>query len=132
MTLLRRLLKIDAALWTVSSMAVLVAPGWVVDDLLNQPPSPGYGWLRASAVMGLVLAMLMVLVSQKLDELWWWAWAFAILEVGTATVFALTALLGLPDGAAAWPWWVLAGVNGALGAGFLAGLGIAGQEKPFV
>ena len=132
MTLLRRLLKIDAALWTVSSMAVLLAPGLVVDDLLNQPPSPGYGWLRASAVMGLVLAMLMVLVSQKLDELWWWAWAFAILEVGTATVFALTALFGVPEGAAAWPWWVLAGVNGALGVGFLASLGIAGQEKPFV
>ena len=132
MTLLRRLLKFNAALWVLWSLAVLIAPAWFIEDLLHQPPSPGYGWVRASAVMGLVLALLMVLVSQKLDELWWWSWAFAILEIGTATVFALTALFGLPDGASAWPWWGLAVVNGGMGAGLLAGMGIAGQEKPFV
>ncbi|HEY6567187.1 MAG TPA: hypothetical protein VI341_06690 [Actinomycetota bacterium] len=132
MTLLRRLLKINAALWVLWSLMVLVAPAWVIEDLLGQPPSPGYGWVRASAVMGLVLALLMVLVSQKLDELWWWSWAFAILEIGTATVFTLTALFGLPDGATAWPWLALAVINGGVGAGLLAGMGMAGQEKPFV
>ena len=132
MTLLRRLLKIDSALWVVWSLAVLIAPGWVIEDLLSQPASPGYGWVRASAVMGLVLALLMVLVSQKLEELWWWSWAFAILEIGLATVLALTALFGLPDGVASWPWWILAVINGAVGAGLLAGMGLAGQEKPFV
>jgi hypothetical protein len=131
-TLLRRLLKINAALWAVWSLAVIIAPATIIEDVLSQPAPPGYGWVRASAVMGLVLAMLMVLVSQKLDELWWWSWAFAILEVGTATVFALTALFGLPDGAAAWSWWALAVVNGGMGAGLLASMGIAGQEKPFV
>jgi hypothetical protein len=131
-TLLRRVLKTNAALWLVWSLAVVIAPGWVIENLLGQPASPGYGLVRTSAVMGLVLALLMVLVSQKLDELWWWSWAFAILEIGTATVFVLTALFGLPDGAAAWPWWALAGINGTIGTGLLAGMGIAGQQKPFV
>ena len=79
----------------------------------------------------MVLALLMVLVAQKIEDLWWWTWAFAVLEVGLATVFVLTALLGLPDGAATWPWWLLGALNGALGAGLLAGLGEAGQQKPF-
>jgi hypothetical protein len=130
-TLLRRLLKVNAALWALWSLSILIAPGWILEAVLGQPAPPGYGWVRATAVMGLVLALLMVLVSQKLDELWWWSWAFALLEVGTATVFALTAVLGPPDGAATWPWWVFAIVNGAVGAGLLAGMGIAGQEKPF-
>jgi hypothetical protein len=81
--------------------------------------------------MGVVLALLMVLVAQKVDELWWWSWAFAVLEVGTATVFALNAAFGLPDGAAAWPFWTLAVLNGAFGAGLLAGMGLGGQERPF-
>lgn len=132
MTLLRRLLKFNAAFWVLWSLAVMIAPGWVIEDVFGQPESPGYGWVRASAVMGLVLALLMVLVSQKLDELWWWSWAFAILEIGTATVFALTAMFGLPDGVSAWPWWALAVINGGMGAGLLAGMGMAGQEKPFV
>jgi hypothetical protein len=46
-------------------------------------------------------------------------------------VFAINAMFGVPEGAAAWPWWILAGVSAAVGAGLLAGLGIAGQEKPF-
>lgn len=132
MALLRRLLKLNAVLWTVVSLSVLVAPRWIMVTVLDQPATPGYGSMRVSAVMGLVLALLMVLVSQKLDELWWWSWAFAILEIGTGTVLALTALFDLPVPAAVWPWWSLAVVNGAIGAGLLTGMAIAGQEKPFV
>jgi len=108
-----------------------LAPRWVLEDVLGQPRLAEYAWVRASSVMGIVLALLMVLVAQKIDELWWWSWAFAVLEVGTATIFAGNALFGLPDGAPAWPWWTLAAVNGALGGGLLAGMGVAGQEKPF-
>ena len=82
-------------------------------------------------VMGLVLAMLMVLVAQKIEDLWWWSWAFAILAVGTATVFALTALMGVPAGAPAWPWWALAVISATVGAGLLVGMAQAGEEKPF-
>ena len=131
MTLLRRLLKAQAALWTVCSAVALVAPRWLVEDLLGQPPLDVV-WIRTAAVMGIVLALVMVLVAQRIDELWWWSWAFAILDVGTATLFALHAVLGRPDGAAAWPWWSLAALNGAFGAALLVGMATAGHEKPFV
>lgn len=129
--LLQRLLKVDAALWSVFSLALLIAPAWVLEGLLDQPPLSQYAWMRTIGVMGLVLAMLMVLVGQKIEDLWWWSWSFAILAVGTATVFALTALLGVPSGAAAWPWWALAAVSAAVGAGLLVGMSQAGEEKPF-
>lgn len=132
MKLLRRLLKVQAALLVVWSLATGLLPGWVLEDLLGQPQPPDYVWVRAAAVMGIVLALLMVLVAQKIDELWWWSWAFALLAVGTATVFALNAMFGVPVGADAWPFWVLAIVNGGLGAGLLVGMGVGGQEKPFV
>jgi hypothetical protein len=130
--LLRRLLKVQAALWAAWSLAIGIAPAWVMEDLLGQPALVDYVWVRAAAVLGVVLALLMVLVAQKIDELWWWSWAFAVLEVGTASVFALNAAFGLPDGAAAWPFWGLAVANGAFGAGLLVGMGLAGQERPVV
>jgi hypothetical protein len=131
-TLLQRLLKVQAALWLVWSLATGLAPAWVLESVFGQPPLGTYVWVRAAAVMGVVLALLMVLVSQKLDELWWWSWAFAVLDVGTGTIFLLNAVFGPQEGSPAWPWWLLALVNGALGAGLLVGLGFAGQEKPFV
>jgi hypothetical protein len=130
--LLQRLLKLQAALWFVWGLASVAAPAWLLEGVLGQPPLSQYAWIRAGGVMGVVLSLLMVLVSQKIDDLWWWSWAFAVLEVGLATVFAMTALVGLPQDAAAWPWWLLAALNGALGAGLLVGMAIAGQEKPFV
>jgi hypothetical protein len=130
MTLLRRLLKAQAALWTLGSAVALIAPGWLVENLLDQP-AVDVVWIRTAAVMGIVLALVMVLVAQRIDEVWWWSWVFAILDVGTATVFGGHAVLGTPQGAALWPWWSLAGLNGAFGAGLLAGMATAGQEKPF-
>ncbi len=132
MTLLRRLLKLNAALWCIWGLATLTAPAWVLEGLLDQPPLSPYAWIRLGGVMAVVLALLMVLISQKIEDLWWWSWAFAVLEVGVATVCAVTALVGLPDGTPAWPWWVFAAVSAAIGAGLLVGMGIAGNEKPFV
>ncbi|MGZ8602859.1 MAG: hypothetical protein ACXWXN_10125 [Actinomycetota bacterium] len=132
MTLLQRLLKAQAALWFVWSVAVGLVPRWVLEDVFGQPVLADYVWVRAAAVMGIVLALLMVLVAQRIDDLWWWSWAFAVLEVGTATVFVINAMFGVPTGADAWPFWALATVNGLFGAGLLVGMGISGQERPFV
>ncbi len=132
MKLLRRLLKAQAGLWVLWSLVVGVFPRWVLESVFGQPVLDDYVWLRASAVMGLVLALLMVLVAQRIEELWWWSWAFALLEAGTATVFAINALFGAPEGAPAWPFWMLAALNGVLGAGLLVGMGLGGQEKPLV
>ena len=130
MTFLRRILYVQAALWGLVGVALAIAPGWLTGTVAGQP-STDQGWLRATGVMAIVLALLMVLVAQRLEDVWWWAWAFVLLEAGTATVFTLHALFGLAEGAVAWWWWVLAAVNGMIGALELVGLGLAAQEKPF-
>ena len=131
MTFLRRTLTFQAALWGIFGAAMAVAPRWVVETVASQPPLPDDALLRALGVMAIVLALLMVLVSQRLEDVWWWAWAFVVLEAGTATVFALHVLIGLPPGVAIWPWWLLALANGAIGVLELIGLGLTAQEKPF-
>ncbi len=131
MTFLRRILYVQAALWGLFGVAMAIAPGWLAGTVGGQP-AVDHAWLRALGVMSVVFALLMILVAQRLEDVWWWAWAFVVLEAGTATVFALHALFGLPAGAAAWWWWTLAAVNGLIGTLELVGLGLAAQEKPFV
>ena len=117
MKLLRRLLEIQAALWGITGALLLVAPRWTTEALLNQAPVGDAAWLRLAGVMALVLALLMVLVQQHLDDVWWWSWAFAVLEAAVATVCVLHSLFGMPAGSAAGAWWLLGAVSGALCAG---------------
>jgi len=128
MTLLKRVLYWQAALWAFSGVALFTVPGWLVERVLDQPPVGDDAWLRAMGAMALVLSLLMVLVAHHLDEAWWWAWAFVILEGATAAIFALNATLGTP-GTAAWPWWLLAVVNALVGAMELVALGKIGLER---
>jgi hypothetical protein len=129
-TFLRRILYIQAALWGLFGVALAIAPGWLTVTIGGQPPVDRV-WMRAMGVMSVVFALLMILVAQRLEDVWWWSWAFVVLEAGTATVFALHALFGLPEGAAAWWCWLLAAANGLIGALELVGLGLSAQEKPF-
>ena len=130
--LLRRQLKTQAVMWVFGSIAIVLFPRWVFETIAGQPVLEEYVWAQAVGVMGIVLALLMVLVAQKIDELWWWSWSFAVLDVGLATLFVVNALFGTPDAAPAWPFWSLAVLNGVLGAGLLVGMGLGGQEKPSV
>ena len=132
MSLLARALKVQAALWFLGALGFGLVPKWLIEDLADQPPLPEYAWVRTGAVMGFVLALLMVLIARRLDDVWWWAWAFVVLSVGMATVLILNGAFALPRGAAAWPWWTLGGVHLALAAAAMVGLARAGQEKPFV
>jgi hypothetical protein len=128
--LLRRTLWWQAGLWAAAGLAFLVAPGWLVETVLDQPPVVEEAWLRVLGAVAIVLAMTMVLVANRVETMWWWAWAFAILELLTAAVFSLNAALDLPQGAAAWPWWLLAVVNAVVGLLLLAGLAKTGTERP--
>jgi hypothetical protein len=114
-SLLRRLLYLHALVSAVAGVALVAAPRWLM-ELLEQPGSVDHAWLRLLGVNGLVLALLMVLVGHRAEELWWWSWAFVILDVGTGAVAGLHAAVGLPQDSVAWPWWV----------GAVAGLGFAG------
>jgi hypothetical protein len=130
--LLRPVLRWQAVLWAAFGLLLVVAPGWLVEVVFDQPALGEDAWLRVAGVMAIALAGQMVLVGHRIEELWWWTWTFVLLEVGTAVVFVLNALVGLPEGAAAWPWWALGAVNAAFGLLELDGLAKAGTERPAV
>jgi hypothetical protein len=128
-TFLRRVLRWQSIFWALFGVALLVAPSALVEGLFDQGPVAEDAWLRTLGVASIVLAAQMVLVARKLDELWWWTWSFVLLEAGTAVVFLLNALVGVPEGAATWPWWTLAIANLAVGGAAVVGLARAGTER---
>jgi hypothetical protein len=132
MTFLQRVLKVQAALWVSFGVMLALVPRWLVLEVLDQPPVPQHVWLRATGVMAVVLSMLMVLIAQRITEVWWWAWSFVLLEAGTATLFVLRAAFRVPSGSSAWAWWVLGGVNAAFAALVLLGIARASRERPIV
>jgi hypothetical protein len=132
MTLLRRVLYWQAALWAAGGLLEVAAPRWFLETLFRQPAYPDLAYVRSMGVMCVAFALVMVLVAQKLDDVWWWAWVFAITDAALGTVAGLNALLGPVDGSAALYWWLLTAVNVAFGAGLLIGLAGTGEEKPFV
>ena len=131
MTLLRRVLKVQAALWALVGFVCVVLPASAAGRLGD--PGSGAGTdaiVRVLGVAAIVLAMLMVLVAQRTDT-WWWAWSFALLEAGVATVAILHALIGVPEGAPEAIWWLLGGTSAAFAVLDLVGLARAEQTKPF-
>lgn len=130
MSLLRRVLYLQAAVWSVAGLALGLVPRFVLITLFGQPAYVEYAWIRVVGVEAFVLALLMVLVAQRAEELWWWSWAFVALSGGVAGVATLNAGFGLPRGGSAILWWAFAGISWAFAAGLLRGLGRAGKEAP--
>jgi hypothetical protein len=130
-SLLRRALGLGAMLLAATSLALLIAPGWVVGRMLDQAATPGDVWLRLLGAAAFSLALVHVLILRKLEDLWWWTWALIAFDGLSAVIAILHAVAGLPDGSAAWPWWVAGAVSVLFTAVYLVGLARAGQEKPF-
>jgi hypothetical protein len=76
------------------------------------------------------LAFLMVLVAHRVEELWWWSWAFAIATTGSAAVALLHVAFGLSPGQSSVLWWVLALVALSFSGALLYGLFAASREQP--
>lgn len=131
MNLLRRVLYYQAAVWTACGLAIAVAPRPVLQTIFDQVPYSDDAYVRVCGAMSIGLALMMVLVAQKIEDLWWWSWAFALTDAAIVTITALHALFGLPDGSGAMLWWLFAGVNAVFAAALLTGMGFAAQEKPF-
>jgi hypothetical protein len=127
---LRRVLYLDALVSAVVGLGLIAAPAWAFETLLDQPPALDTAIHRLAGVASFTLALLMVLVGHRVEELWWWCWAFVVLEVGAAAVGTLHAAFGLPDGAAAWPWWALGVTSWMFAGAFLWGIARAGAETP--
>ena len=130
MRILRRFLYLLAAVNAASGLALATVPQLVVKTLFAQVSSPEYAWIRIGGVEAFGLAMLQVLVAHRAAEVWWWSWAFVIVEGVVAVVAALNALVGLPTGSSSVLWWLIAGVNALFTAGLVWGIGRTAQERP--
>src|SRR3989304_7547092 len=112
-----------ALVWAVCGAAIAVAPRFVLVTLFDLPEPPDFGYVRVAGVLSFSMALLMVLVSRRLAELWWFAWAFVVAAAGTALVAFGTAVFGLPEGASPLLWWLFAAGGGTLPRGAAAGGG---------
>jgi hypothetical protein len=130
MSLLRRVLTFDALLSGLVGVALVAVPRFVLVTLLGQPELSDQALIRLLGVASVVLALLMVLIAHRIEELWWWCWAFVVLEAGTATVATFHAAFGVPSGAEAWPWWALGLGSWAFAFALLWGIARAGVETP--
>jgi len=132
MSILRRALLLFAGIWAVCGIATAVVPRWLLVSLFDQPPYPDYAYVRICGVAAIGSSALALMISRRLDDVWWWSWAFVLQAAATALVTALHALLSVPDGGAAWFWWLFSATNAALTALLVTGLARAGVEKPIV
>jgi hypothetical protein len=130
--LLRNALYLTAAAWAGSGIAFALFPATILVRWFDQPAYPDDAAVRATGILCAGMALLMVLVAQKHEEVWWWSWAFAITAAALGTLSAVNAIWGLPPHAGALIWWLFAGGNFAFAALILLGMESASHEKPFV
>jgi len=131
MKLLRSVLYAQAAVWGSCGLAIATFPRYLIHHVFRQPPYPDYAYVRVAGVLSLGLALLMVLVAQRLEDVWWWSWAFLITTAGVMTVTGLHLLFGNGAGSSNWLWAIFAAVNAVFTIVLLVGIGRAAQEKPF-
>jgi hypothetical protein len=128
---LRRTLYLQAGAWAVAGAALAAAPHFVLVTLFDQAPGQPLAWPRLVGVQAFGLALLMVLVAHRVEELWWWTWAFALVTVAMSVVVALNAAFGPTGGRGAVFWWVFAVVTVGFSGALLHGLYRSSREQPF-
>jgi len=129
MAILRRALLAFAAVWAASGLAIALVPRWLLVDWFDQPPYPDYAYVRVCGVAAAGSAALALMISRRLDDVWWWSWAF-VLEAGLTTL--ITASHALLSTTGTWFWWLFAVTNALITAGLVLGIARAGVEKPIV
>lgn len=131
MNLLRRALGLGALLVLVLSAPLVVVPRTIVEGIMGQAPAGDETWIRLFGAAGVALGLFHVLILRKLEDLWWWCWAFVVFDGSVAVIALSHAAVGLPSGSARWPWWLLGAATTLFTALYVIGLAKAGQEKPF-
>jgi hypothetical protein len=130
MSLLRRVLGVGAVLLLALSVPLVVLPRTIVETIMGQGQVPDVVWIRLFGAGGVALALFHVLILRKLEDLWWWCWAFVIFDGLTSLIVILHVSAGLNEGSAAWPWWTFGASTAVFTALYVVGLAKAGQEKP--
>ena len=118
-------------MWAIAGAALALVPRFVLLTLFDQPPQGEFAWLRLFGIHAVGLAMLMVLVAHRIEQLWWWSWAFALVTAGTGAVAVLNAGFGLAPHEPSGLWWLFAAVGLAFSFGLLYGLFMCSREQPF-
>ena len=121
----------EAGVWAACGAAMALAPRFVLVTLFTQPPLGESAWLRLYGIQSVGLAMLMVLVAHRIEQLWWWSWAFALVTAGTAALVVLNAAFGLTRNQSGALWWIFGIVALAFSFGLLYGLFVSSKEQPF-
>jgi hypothetical protein len=129
-SLLRRVLYLDALLNAALGVALTALPRFVLVDLFGQPVYPDYAFVRVFGAAALALALLEVLIGQRVEELYFWCWTFVMFEAVRAAILTLHVLFGLPEGAGTFMWWLGAAVRWVVAFGLLLGIGRAAGEAP--
>jgi hypothetical protein len=130
MDALKRGLYLQAALWAFMGLALAIAPKFALVRVFAQPPFYDYAWLRILGLQSFGLALFMVLVGHRVDDLWWWAWAFELINVSLVVVVVVNAVLGRAPGEPSALWWVVSALALAEAFGLLYGLFVASREQP--
>jgi hypothetical protein len=130
MVALKRALYVQAAVWAFVGLALAIAPKLALVTVFAQPRFYDYAWIRILGLQTLGLALLMVLVGHRASELWWWAWAFELINVGLVVVVVINAAIGRPPGESSVLWWMFSLVALAAAFGMLYGLFVASREQP--
>jgi hypothetical protein len=127
---LQRVLKLQAAVWLLVSLPELIVPEWFLVTVWKQPVYPDYAYVRSMGAAAVGLALFMILIAQRIEEVWFWAWGFVAVNGLLATVCALSALLGPTSGSASLYWWLLAAGNVAFAVALIIGMNRAEAERP--
>lgn len=128
MRTLRGVLYLHALAWFLLGSMLVAWPG--VLQALGQPEYVEAAWVRLFGAQSIGLALFMVLVGHRADDLWWWSWGFVPPTGGAAILLTLHAGFGLPSGAHAALWWILAAVAWGFAFALLVGLSRAALERP--
>lgn len=116
MALLRRVLYLEALLWSAKGTVLALFPHYVLVTIAGMQPYPEYVWVRVVGIMAFAVALLMVLVGQDAERTWFWTWAFVFAQGGMTAVFLLKVILTSPATPAL--WWA-AGAFSAVMTGLL-------------
>jgi hypothetical protein len=130
MDALRRTLYLQAAVWAFVGVALVIAPGFVLVNVFGQPHLGEAGWLRLLGVHSVTVAMFMVLVAHRIEDLWWWSWAFALMTTAVVIVVLLDAAFGLQRGQSSVLWWLFGALAVAFDLGLLYGLFVSSRQNP--
>jgi hypothetical protein len=98
--------------------------------VFGQPAPNEPAWIRLVGIQAVTLAMLMVLVARRIGDLWWWSWAFALLNTAVAVLVLLNAAFGLDAGESSLLWWLFTAVAVGFDLALLYGLFVASRQNP--